>query len=134
MTPDQLAALHAKVSEQPWSAQSFAAQIEQSGAVLVHNKHAFALGRIVLDEAELLQIATHPAHQRQGHAQSMLASFEQEIAQRGCMRAYLEVATDNAPAIALYTTTGWTSGTLRKAYYRLANGTRMDALMMSKNL
>jgi len=40
----------------------------------------------------------------------------------------------NAPAIALYTNTGWQRDGVRAKYYRLKNGQYDDALLMSKSI
>ena len=94
---------------------------------------AFALGRVILDEAELLTLAVDPRLRRAGLGRSCLAGFEAEARARGAARAFLEVAEDNAPARALYGTGGWAETGLRRAYYRTENG-RIDAVLMSKSL
>ncbi len=134
MTPDALAALHAKASTSPWSARSFEAQLSLSGSVLVTQPYAFALGRIIVDDVELLQIATDPTHQRQGLGRSVLREFETLAHQRGCRRGLLEVASLNTRAIALYTSAGWVIDGKRTNYYRMADGQYDDAWLMSKNL
>lgn len=134
MTPRQMAALHARASTSPWSVESFASQAEQPGALIASDEHAFALGRAILDEAELLQIATDPDHQRQGHAKQVLMAFEQAAKAKGCTRAFLEVAQSNDPAQALYTTCGWKTDGRRNGYYKRSDGGWEDALLMSKEL
>lgn len=134
MTPEDLAALHARASASPWSAGSFASQLVQTGALFVHTHRAFAIGRAVLEEVELLQIATDPVYQKQGHGQHILSAFEAQAKALNCTLAFLEVAQGNAPAIALYTSAGWILNGKRKGYYRYANGTREDALLLSKDL
>ena len=134
MTPEDLAALHARASASPWSVESFASQLAQTGALFVHRSQAFAIGRAVLEEVELLQIATDPDYQRQGHGQRILSIFETQAKTRKCTRAFLEVAQSNTPAIALYTSAGWILDGRRKSYYRYASGAREDALLMSKDL
>lgn len=130
--PEALAALHAKVSAAPWSVQSFARLLADPSSVIVAQSTGFALGRIILDEAELLQIAVDPAHHRTGLGKALLASFESEACQRGAARLLLEVAATNAPARALYVASGWREDGLRKGYYRGADGAREDAVLMSK--
>lgn len=134
MTPKDLAALHLRASASPWSAQSFEKQIAKSGSLLITHSHAFALGHIVLDEIELLQIATDPSHQRKGYGRKALSDFERSAIHRNCTRALLEVSANNASARALYTSSGWVRDGLRTNYYRLANGEREDAILMSKIL
>lgn len=134
MTPDEIAALLAKASASPWSAQSVAATLAQDGCFVVGTKDCFALGRVVLDEAELLQIATNPDQQRRGLGTRVLAAFEDEARRRGCVRVFLEVAHCNEAAQALYTSSGWAVDGVRPNYYRQANGLREDAWLMSKTL
>ncbi len=134
MTPQDLAALHARASTSPWSVESFEEHLNHAAAILVTAPHGFALGRAVLDEVELFQIATDPDFQRQGIARSVLAEFESDARKRGCARAFLEVAASNHAAQALYKAADWHTDGLRKSYYKRADGTREDALIMSKNL
>ena len=129
-----LAAIHARVSQTPWSAESYAQQIAQSETILVAQDSAFALGRVAVGEAELLQIATDPDFQRRGLGRAVLCKFEQAAAARGAFRAFLEVAQSNGFAISLYSSAGWSNVGLRKGYYRRSDGTREDAVIMAKNL
>ena len=134
MSAAKMAELHALVSASPWSEASFAQQLSQPDTILFEHAKAFALGRAILDEAELLQIATHPEHQRRGIGREVLTGFEQCARTRGCRRLFLEGATSNLAAISLYQSAGWQQDGRRKGYYRHANGQREDALLMSKNL
>ncbi|AZQ69787.1 GNAT family N-acetyltransferase [Silicimonas algicola] len=94
---------------------------------------AFALGRVALDEAELLTIAVHRDVRRRGLGAETLAAFEAAARGRSASRAFLEVAATNAPARALYARAGWSEDGVRRAYYRAASG-RIDAILMSKTL
>ncbi len=95
--------------------------------------HAFALGRVILDEAELLTLAVDPGQQRRGLGQACLSVFETEARTRGAARAFLEVAATNTAATALYAGNGWVKDGTRRAYYRTENG-QIDAIVMSKSL
>lgn len=134
MTPAALAALHAQASASPWSASSFDEVLCSSGSLLTTKDNAFALGRMILDDVELLQIATDPAHQRQGLGRSVLSTFERQARSFGCRRALLEVASKNFAAIALYTASGWQTDGMRPKYYRTSDGIFDDAILMSKNI
>ena len=135
MTPEDLAALHANAMKvpAPWSARDFAELLAHDGTFLIPMAQAFALGRTILDEAELLTIVTHATYHRQGIARKCLAAFETEAARRGAVKAFLEVAATNVPARALYESAGWKASGLRKAYYRSADR-RVDAVLMEKTL
>ena len=134
MTPDDLARLHAAAfgQDRPWSADEFAALLDGPGVVLLGDRHAMLLGRITLDEAEILTLATHPDHQRQGRAASLLAAFHLEAAGRGALRAFLEVAEDNQPARALYDAQGYAVAGRRPAYYLRPGAPPAAALVMAR--
>ena len=60
--------------------------------------------------------------------------FLTEARTRDATDAFLEVAADNAPAIALYTATGFRQSGTRRAYYAHPDGTRSDAIVMTRRL
>ena len=135
MTPEALSALHARAMQvpDPWSVHDFEKWLASPGVFLIATAHGFALGRLVLDEAELLTLAVDPSHHGQGIGREVLNEFEQSARKRGAMRAFLEVADNNFAAKALYLKAGWARDGLRKAYYR-AKPTAIDAITMSKAL
>jgi GNAT superfamily N-acetyltransferase len=57
--------------------------------------------------AGLLEIATHADEQRHGHARRLVLSALKWARQRGARRAWLQVETDNAAALALYRSLGF---------------------------
>lgn len=136
MTPEALAALHARCFDPPeaWSAASFAGLLDTSGVFLEHTPTGIALGRVTLDEAELLTLAVEPAIRRQGAGARLLAAFEATATRMGAARAFLEVAADNVPAIALYRQAGYAVSGRRQGYYRTQDGQRVDALLMDRTL
>jgi [ribosomal protein S18]-alanine N-acetyltransferase len=131
-----MAALHAAAMTvpRPWTEAEFTALLATPGTFATGDGAAFALGRVVLDEAELLTLATHPAHRRQGLGRACLAAFEAGAAARGARTAHLEVAADNTDALALYEGAGWTRAGLRPSYYRAPDGTGIDALLLLRAL
>lgn len=136
MTPDALAALHARcfVTPRPWSADEFASMLVSSGVFLQSCDSGFVLGREIAGEVELLTLAVDPAHQRQGNGRALLAAFEAEATKRGAIVAFLEVANNNAAAFALYHVAGYTESGRRPAYYRPPTGPRIAAIIMRKPL
>jgi ribosomal-protein-alanine N-acetyltransferase len=136
VTPGTLAATHAAAytTERPWTAAEFTALLARPGTVLTGDERAFLLGQVILDEAEVLTLATHPAHRRQGLARAALVAFLDAARTNGATRAFLDVAEDNAPARALYATAGFTQIARRPAYYTAPDGTRTAALVMSRDL
>lgn len=136
MTPEALAALAARAytHQKPWSAQAFADTLARPHALLAVTEHAFVLGLVVADEAEILALAADPDRQREGHATAALAQFHADAAKRGAARVFLEVASRNAPAIALYTAQGYSPVGKRRAYYPQPDGTADDALVLARDL
>jgi ribosomal-protein-alanine N-acetyltransferase len=61
----------------------------------------------------------------------LVLEFMATARQNGAARAFLEVAADNSPAIALYHTCGFAKAGLRRAYYHTAQGAMLDALVLS---
>ncbi len=101
---------------------------------LVSQPHAFALGRAIAGEAELLTLATDPDHRRHGLGRQALQSYELAAEKRGAHRSFLEVAADNAAAISLYQSAGYTVDGRRPDYYLTPGGAKVDAVLMSRNL
>lgn len=136
MTADRLATLQARAYRDmaPWSARDFADILPHPTTLLIDVPHAFCLGRVVVDEAEVLALATDPAHQRQGLATQVLQTFEQAARTRGAVQVFLEVAATNDPARTFYGARGYRQTGLRKAYYPQRDGTRVDALLMARDL
>lgn len=136
LTPELMAATHAATFTQsrPWTAAEFADLLTSPLALAVGDTRCFALLRVVADEAELLTIATHPDHQRQGLARACMAQWESQLIQREVSEVFLEVAADNMPAQALYTSCGFAKSGLRAGYYTRRGANAVDALLMRKAL
>ncbi|UVO52433.1 GNAT family N-acetyltransferase [Sphingomonas sp. SUN019] len=86
----------------------------------------FALSRAILDEAELLLIATAPAFRRRGIGAALLRSVVSEARGRGVVKLHLEVRANN-DAIALYIANGFAKVGERRGYYRGKTGQSYDA-------
>ncbi len=136
MTPQALAATHAAAftTERPWTAEEFAALLTQPTTLLTGTADSFVLGRVILDEAEILTLATAPAARRQGLARTALTAFLTAAQARGATRAFLDVAEDNTPARALYAAAGFTQIGRRVGYYTAPDGTRTAAIVMARDL
>lgn len=136
MTPAELAALHARafIMPRPWSAAEIADLLASPFVFVVEQPQAFAMGRVIADEAELLTIATDPDVRRQGLGRRCLDAFEDTARTRGATTAFLEVAADNAAARALYLGNGWQISGTRPKYYHAPDGRRVDAQILGKSL
>ena len=131
--PDVLAAIHARafVAPPPWSAATFAALLRAGDVACSGDARAFVLARRVLDEAEILTLATDPAHRRKGLARALVTALAAGLAAQGVARLHLEVACDNTAARALYDGLGFVETGRRPGYFRDPDGTRRDALLLS---
>lgn len=135
MTPADMAAIHARALPEgrAWSPDEMAALSRAPGFACPH-LHGFALGRVIVDEAELIMLAIDPPHQGCGHGRTLLRAFETRASALGAQRLFLEVAADNQSAIALYDSMGWHLNGRRKSYYARADGPKIDALLYEKTL
>lgn len=137
MTPEALAALHARCfrAPPPWSAADFAGVLSDPLAfLLVEGDAGFLLGRAVAGEAELLTLAVAPEARRLGLGRKLVARFLYQAQLRGAQRAFLEVKADNGAAIALYESAGFAQAGRRRDYYQSKDGTRTDALVLAREL
>jgi ribosomal-protein-alanine N-acetyltransferase len=134
VTPDALAAIHAAAftDPRPWSAAEFAALLASPTVFLRTLSQGLVMGRVILDEAELLTIAVHPQAQGQGLGAQLLAMFEGESLSRGAATGFLEVSAANPTAQRLYARAGWRETGRRRGYYRDVSGAPCDAILMAR--
>lgn len=93
----------------------------------------FALSRRVLDEAELLLLATVPQLQKRGVGAALLRSVIADSASQGARTVHLEVRSGN-DAIKLYRSAGFVKVGERHQYYRGPAGQAFDALTYRRDL
>ena len=136
MTPTEMAELHRAepTGQRAWSEAEFSAMLCASNALSVTCNTGFAVGQIILDEAELFLIITKPENRKQGVGRRILATFEQQAFQNAVRRIILEVADTNTAARTLYTANGYQQIAVRKNYYTFPNGSHADAIVMEKYL
>ena len=136
MTPAEMAELHRAepTGTRAWSEIEFSAMLSASNAVSVTCDAGFAVGQVIVDEAELFLIMTKPEHRKQGVGHRILATFEQQAFQNAVRRIILEVADTNEAARALYSANGYQKIAVRKNYYTFPNGSHADAIVMEKHL
>ncbi|MFD1797025.1 GNAT family N-acetyltransferase [Paracoccus aurantiacus] len=132
MTPMEMARIHAAsfTRPRPWGTAEFAALLADPASFAISVDQGFILGRTVIDEAELLTLAVAPTDRRRGVGRALLTSFEAEARRRGALAAFLEVASDNTAAQALYVAHDWQEAGRRRNYY----GTGIDGLVMRKEI
>jgi len=137
VTSEALATLHALSfrTPPPWSASDFAGLLADPLAfLLVEGDAGFLLGRAVAGEAELLTIAVAPEARRRGLGRTLVSRFLYQARLRQADRAFLEVSAQNPAAIALYESAGFARVGRRTGYYRTPEGTRIDALVLARDL
>jgi len=136
MTPAEMAELHRAepTGQRAWSEAEFSAMLSASNALSVTCDAGFAVGQVIVDEAELFLIMTKPEHRKQGVGHRILATFEQQAFQNAVRRIILEVADTNTAARALYSANGYQQIAVRKNYYTFPNGSHADAIVMEKYL
>ena len=136
MTPAEMAELHRAepTGQRAWSETEFSAMLSANNAVSVTCDAGFAVGQVIVDEAELFLIMTKPEHRKQGVGHRILATFEQQAFQNAVRRIILEVADTNEAARALYSANGYQQIAVRKNYYTFPNGSHADAIVMEKHL
>lgn len=131
-----LARLHSAcfTTPRPWSAEEFAGLLRSPLVFAETAPQGVLLGRVIADEAEVLTLAIAPEARRMGLGAQLVAQFLVSAGARGATTAYLEVAADNAPAIALYARAGFFAVAERRAYYRDAQGKAVDAMVLRRAL
>jgi len=138
ITPDAatMAQVHAAAyrMDRPWSLREFTDLLESPLVLALGDARAFILARVIADEAEILTIATDPAHRRQALARTLLDQFHAAAHTGGATRAFLEVAADNHAARALYEAAGYRQIGQRRAYYPRDTGPAADALILQRTL
>ncbi len=136
MRREDMALTHAAAFKQarPWSAAEFEDLLQNRFTHVVGDTNSFALFQVIAGEAELLTIATHPLHQRQGLAAACMKNWHAVAADLGATRAILDVAADNKAAIALYEGFGYSPCGRRKGYYTRDSASNCDAIVMERPL
>ena len=116
----------------PWSRQAFwqEAASERAYYLLVLEDEkiiGYAGTWIILDEAQITNVAIAPKYRGRGIGSQLMAALIQAVKARGATAMTLEVRPSNAAAIALYTSFGFRDTGRRPGYYQ-DNGE--DAIIM----
>jgi ribosomal-protein-alanine N-acetyltransferase len=128
-----LAAIHASAfpPREAWGEDAITIQLALPGAFgLIDDRGGMLLGRMAADEAEVLTLAVAPEARRQGIATLLLRAAKAHVGARGGTGVFLEVATGNAAALALYAREGFVEVGRRRRYY----ADSADALVLRARL
>lgn len=133
-----LAALHAESFTDAWTESDLAALLDTPGtrALLASDGGApqgFILVRLAADEAEVLTLAVAPPARRGGLGGRLLDAAVADLGAAGAAALFLEVAADNAPALALYAGRGFATVGTRRGYYARPGGA-VDARVLRRDL
>ena len=138
---DAMAKLHAQGFYRGWPREEFASYLadpQQTPAFVACDPKrrvaGFAMLRLAADEAELLTIAVDPRWRGKGVGKALLHAAFEDLLMSPARRLFLEVAADNAPAIALYRGHGFAEIGRRTGYYPRPGGAPATALVMSRDL
>ncbi len=134
MTPEALARLHARSFGKAWDSETFKAFEKDPSVTLIAIEYGFIVIRNVADEAEILTLAVDPDHRGQGLGKELVARACSRAAEGGAERIFLEVAEDNSAASAIYAKSGFREIGRRANYYRAQDGSKTDALVLSRVL
>jgi ribosomal-protein-alanine N-acetyltransferase len=137
---DDVAFLHGDNFDRGWSVPECENLIADAtcygvGAQLPGEKNlcGFLLCRIAADEAEILSIAVARHARERGIAKAMLARGIAGLGVERVRSLFLEVEAENLPALKLYRHFGFEEVGRRPAYYRKADGSTAEAIVMRRN-
>ncbi len=104
--------------------------IDAQGAVIAGGEDdaaGFVLSRHAADEEELLLIAVMPQFRTLGLGKALIDHLFDAARERGAAKIFLEMRRGN-PAVNLYRKVGFEPIGERPNYYRLVDGSRVDAI------
>ena len=120
----------------PWPERSFRFELTENPAsrCWVIELEGKIVGMLVawllVDEAHIATIATHPDHRRQGIGRKLLAHALRYMSKEGAVTSLLEVRESNTSAREMYRGFGYEDVGRRKGYYK---DTGEDAILMTLN-
>lgn len=140
-----IAAMHATLFDPPWDEETLRNMLaDPSTSALVAKVRlrnvgppvsaGFAISRIAADESEILTIGVTAPFQRRGIGRRLADGIQRAAKTAGAKRLFLEVATDNESARALYGAMGFQEVGRRDGYYKRQDGTIADALTLAGDL
>lgn len=131
---EQVSLIEARCFSMPWSRKSFEEALHKSDAVYVTAKEGekvvgYCGAYVILDEADINQVAVEPFSRKKGIGRKMLEILLQKLEKAGIYAVTLEVRKSNEAAIALYESLGFVTEGIRRNFYEKPVE---DALIMWK--
>ncbi len=120
---DAVLAIERDSFSDPWSAASFAGLVDDPRIVFAVAEDAdavigYVVAWVVVDEAEIANLAVVPASRRSGAGAMLLDVALEFVVARGAATVFLEVRASNVAARALYRSRGFEEISRRKNYYQ----------------
>jgi ribosomal-protein-alanine N-acetyltransferase len=134
---DQMEQIEIECFSVPWSREALEEELENPYAHYVvctdgvGNVMGYIGSRIVLDSADITNVAVRPQYRRRGIARQLVGRMLEQMAAKGVTGVLLEVRESNLPAQNCYAQAGFTVVGRRKNYYELP---KEDALLMGRVL
>jgi ribosomal-protein-alanine N-acetyltransferase len=129
-------ALDQKSFSLPWPERSFRYELTDNPAsrCWVAEVDGKIVGMIVVwlivDEAHIATLATHPDFRRRGIAKKLLSHTLRQLIEEGAQSSFLEVRASNMGAQEMYRKFGYEESGIRRRYYR---DNDEDAILMTLN-
>lgn len=135
---DAVVRLEKECFSTPWSRASIEKDLSETGvahyyAAVTDEEEVIGYAGmwLVLDDAQLTNIAVTKSWRRRGVADQLLDYLTKDAKNRGANLISLEVSDQNIPAIGLYEKKNFTKSGLRKNYYGSQGG---NAIIMLKKI
>lgn len=127
---DSICAIENSTFNRPWSRADFFQEINDvNSRILVllneNQLRGYLFSRLAVDEISINKLCVHPDFRGRGFGKALLCELFDRNCKR-CRSVFLEVDSQNIPAVSLYTGAGFSVIRVRKKIY--ANGA--DALEM----
>jgi ribosomal-protein-alanine N-acetyltransferase len=141
---DRAAELHALCFPgESWSRADFEGILQIAGASgrwaidpadPAQQPQGFLFDMLLGRAGEIVTLGVAPGARRRGAAQALLKDLLARARALGIASLTLEVAEDNAAALALYAGLGFEPAGIRRGYYRRADASLMDARLLRRTL
>lgn len=131
----RIAEIERETFNEPWSESALELFVSDRGfctiCVVDGRIASYCTVVTVLDEAQIINVATDKDHRAQGCARDVISFVLDECKRRSLNYISLEVRESNTPAIALYEGSGFSVAGKRRDFYK---DPRENALVMTKNI
>ena len=136
-----LSAMHQGIFPEAWDAASFENLLSHPGSIAYFARvgappqmAGFILAQMAAEEAEILTLGVPVEHQRHGLARRLVDALVRAARKSEVKKLFLEVGSENQPALALYTKAGFAKVAERKGYYVRPGQPPEDAIVMMLQL